>query len=453
MPTVRPFEEWFIGADARRWVQALWWAVGCVLLIACVNVANLFILQAVGRSHEMSVRLALGAGRWRLVRVFVFESLLLSSLSGLVGLWVASQTMRLSQHLTTDFDALALELDRPVVVYLSAISVAVGLIAGLATATHLLRLADGGLTGASARTVAGNRREGRMFTGFVCVQMAVAVALLGSATVTLSSRWRAGRRPRRESSGVRDRLAVPAPGTLRHAGSAHGVLPAARRPPGGRRWHGCGCLRGRCTHRAHVARGCGSCRRRPRRPRGLSIRRVDRDRAGIFPCAWRLDARRTRRARRGRRGARARGRSEPPVRRRPRPGRSPLGERFRLRAESPGTPPGPWHIVVGVASNVVQDDRTRQATEPITYLAHAQHPQPNMFVFVRGRSATTLAAALRREIAAMDPALPVPALWPLELRLARGYALERNTTALLAIFAFVAVTLASTGLYAVSRMA
>ncbi len=130
------------------------------------------------------------------------------------------------------------------------------------------------------------------------------------------------------------------------------------------------------------------------------------------------------------------------------PGRSPLGERFRLRAEPPGAPPGPWHTVVGVASNVVQDDRTRQATEPITYLAHAQHPQPNMFVFARGKSATTLAAALRREIAAMDPALPVPALWPLELRLARGYALERNTTALLAIFAFVAVTLASAGLYA-----
>jgi ABC-type antimicrobial peptide transport system permease subunit len=73
-----------------------------------------------------------------------------------------------------------------------------------------------------------------------------------------------------------------------------------------------------------------------------------------------------------------------------------------------------------------------------------------MFAFARSHvPPASLATAVRREVYAMDPDLPVPALWPLHTRLDRAYALERNTTALLGGFALVALVLATVGLYAV----
>jgi putative ABC transport system permease protein len=129
------------------------------------------------------------------------------------------------------------------------------------------------------------------------------------------------------------------------------------------------------------------------------------------------------------------------------PGEIPLGKRLRL---SSGREPTPWLTVVGVLSNVVQNDRTRQESDSVVYLPYQQTPQRNMFAFARTSVGPgSLATAFRRQIYAMDPYLPVPALMPLAERFDRAYAFERNITVLFLVFAAIALLLASVGLYAV----
>ncbi len=451
VPVLSGFDEWFVGAAARTLYKGLWGAVGCVLLIVCVNVANLLVLQAIGQSHEMAVRLALGAGRWRVVRQFVIESLLLSSLGGVIGWWLAHVGVRVFTLAQAASAVLALEIDRSVIVYLSAISAATGLAAGLATATHLTKLSAGGVSIAANQTVAGGRGGTRLSYVFVGVEMALAIMLLAGAGVTIRSLVRVltanvGVKaakvltaslylpPERYTSSearlafyrdLGDRLAA-LPGVESVAFGA--MAPTERTPRVAFELADTPALDERTrptTAMCVISPGYFSVLGASI-VAGRDIQSSDRaPDAPIVLVNQRFADRQW-------------------------PGQSPLGKRLRLFSASPGAPPTPWLTVVGIASNIVQNDRTRQAFEPTLYVLYAQQPQPNMFAFARSRVPPgSLATAVRREVYAMDPQLSVPAVWPLDTRLDRAYAIERNTTVLFGGFAIVALVLAAVGLYGV----
>jgi len=116
--------------------------VALVLLVACVNIANLLLARAATRRKEIAVRLAVGAGRWRLIRQLLTESVLLAVIGGVVGLLFARLCMRalltyLPQETQTALDVAP---DARVLVFTLAISVLTGLLFGLAPAWQATRL-------------------------------------------------------------------------------------------------------------------------------------------------------------------------------------------------------------------------------------------------------------------------------------------------------------------------
>jgi putative ABC transport system permease protein len=157
-------------------------AVGFVLLIACANVANLFLARTAGRQKELVVRAALGAGRLRLIRQLITESALLGVAGGAVGLllayWGEKGLVSLVRS-TFETGALAtVTIDGTVLGFTLVLSLAVGMTAGLAPAFGASRLDVNDTLKEGSRGLTGNRRRQRIRGALVVAEIAVALVLL-----------------------------------------------------------------------------------------------------------------------------------------------------------------------------------------------------------------------------------------------------------------------------------
>jgi len=163
-------------------------AVAFVLLIACANVANLFLARAAGRGHEMALRSTLGAGRWRLVRQLLTESTLLSIAGGVCGILIAFWSVPTLLALAPAGKVPRMEMVRMdgwVLAYTFGISVITGVVFGLAPAFHATRHDAGESLSQAGRSVTGSHE--RMRSALTVSEIALALVLLTGAGLLLKS--------------------------------------------------------------------------------------------------------------------------------------------------------------------------------------------------------------------------------------------------------------------------
>ena len=158
-------------------------AVGLLLLVACANAANFLLAQASKRGRELAIRNALGAGRGRLVRQFVTETLLLSGLSCAVGISIAVGLLRALLALTPpDLPRLAeVTISWPVLVFSAGISFVAAIVLGILTAVRATSSAPGRTVVEAGRGSVGTRRSERVGRAIVAGQLAMTLALLTGA--------------------------------------------------------------------------------------------------------------------------------------------------------------------------------------------------------------------------------------------------------------------------------
>ena len=176
-------------------------AVFSVLLIACSNVANLLLVRFTGRRREIALRMALGAERRGIVRLFVLESALVSVIAGAVGLCLALWTVAVVPRVAGDNIPLESHaaVHLPVLVFTLVLSLMTGLVMGLYPAWQSSRadLVDGLKDG--GRAISGSRGQQRFRRGLVAGQVGLSVVLLAGAAMLVSSFIRLSR----QESGFR----------------------------------------------------------------------------------------------------------------------------------------------------------------------------------------------------------------------------------------------------------
>lgn len=176
------------GRGIRTPLLFVFGVVGAILLIACANLANLLLARAAARTREVSIRATLGAGRSRLFRQLLAESLLLSLAGGLAGLGLAYGLVPLLNWLAPfDLDkAFRLSIDPNVLLFTLATSLLTGLLFGLIPAWHGTRIDLAQATKEGGKSSSG-RSSGRLRTALVFVEVALSMVLLVGAGLLVRS--------------------------------------------------------------------------------------------------------------------------------------------------------------------------------------------------------------------------------------------------------------------------
>jgi putative ABC transport system permease protein len=440
-----PLHDWVV-TDIRPALVVFIAAVGVVLLIACANVANLLLARAAGRSREFAVRAALGAGRLRLVRQLLTESLLLALLGGIVGVGVADWSLSaLVQLSPQDLPRLhEVVIDGWVLAFMAAVTGATAFIFGLVPAWQSSRI-DAASLKEGARSIAPGSRVTRRV--LVVAQVAASVALVVCAGLLVRSFERLQRVPpgvdpenvitfRIDLPGLKydtderkidffERLSQrlrALPGVTAAGGTS--VLPL--QGPG---WTGDLFVEGRpdvwgrdLRHKTIVPGYFAAIGLPIVRGRDLAAS----DTASAPPAVVVNETL-----------ARMYFKDEDPVGR-------------RIAFEHPQKNPDvSWATIVGVVRDEKQDGLGLPVA-PEVYDSHRQSSESGLAMAVRGQVAPeALVRSVREEVRALEPTIALYDVRTLEEVVSESMARERFTTWLVTVFAALALAIAAVGVYGV----
>jgi predicted permease len=452
-----PLKQSIFG-NVRRTLTLLLGAVGLVLLIGCVNVANLLLARASARGRELAVRQALGAGRGRLARQLLTESVLLSLLGGAAGVAVLLAAKGSLVRLVPDGLPLLgdVTIDSRVLLFALVATAVSGVLFGLAPALQADRLDLAPALKSEARGSTSSGEQARARRTLVVAEFALSLVLMVAAGLLLRSFWglldaRLGFDPRRVMA-VRTRLPYPNDVSVDKYGTQaqkarflREVLRRGRTLPG--------------VEEAALGDFWSIPLDHPRRDLGLVPLLVEGrgteaaqaplvDGAVVTPEYFHLLGMT---AQRGRSFTNFDDEAAPGVAvvnaamaRAFWPHEDPLGKRVKLSRAATS-----WTTVVGV----VADARTESlldADVPVIYASAYHKPAKHLALFLRGRlDAAAIPERVREQIQAVDPTLPVFGARMLGETVAASLAARRFAMEMVGLFAMTALLLAGLGIYGV----
>jgi putative ABC transport system permease protein len=450
---VQSFSDIVTGPNVAILIGALMGAVGFVLLIACANVANLLLARAVDRSREISIRIALGAGRWRIIRQLLIESVMLSVVGGFCGWLISIWGIRV-------FDAavrsqipawMNFSLDYRGFAYLAIISIGTGLAFGLAPALRLAGLDLNTTLKDGSRGSSSGARTKYLSGLLVVTEMALAVVLLTGAGLMIRSFLNTYNM----QTGVNQknvlvmRLLLPEP---KYPHEQDQIAFHDR-------------LKARLDALPGVDVSCISI---TMPTGGAMVPRFelegaapvdDKHRSSISMLVISPDYFRAMDVKvlKGRSFSEIDGTTGTHVAMVNQrfvekfwPDEDPIGKRLRTYDDKK---PEPWLIVVGVVPNILQNLENKTSArdhDPLIYVPYRQKALRDMALMARTRvPPNSLATAFRQAVATIDEDMPLYNVRSLEERLDINNWSQRIFGSLFGIFAAIALALASFGLYAV----
>jgi putative ABC transport system permease protein len=431
--------------DVRPILYTLLGAVGCVLLIACANIANLLLARATARHRELSIRTALGASRARLVRQLLTESVLLGLAGGAAGMLLARWGLDLLLALAPSTLPRTgdIHLDASVLIFSLALSVLTGVIFGIAPALLAAHsdVQEGLKQGARGSTDA----RGRLRGALVVLEVAFALVLLGGAGLLARSFMRLthvdpGFVP--EHATVL-RLALPEKKyekSEQQLAFADALLSRLRMLPG--------VQAAGLTHSLPLISDWVLDFKIEGRPEVPPADLPNTNYYSVTPDYFRAM---------GIRLIRGRLFNQHDDARAPRvavinetlarqffPNEDPIGKRILVT-----NGPAVWRQVVGIVADIKQYGVDKETTSQ-TYEPYAQYPFRSLNVVLRtSDSGAALAGALRPAVYAIDKDQPVGTIQPLEEILGATIAKQRFAMLLLIVFSSVALVIAAVGIYGV----
>ena len=445
-PRVYSLREYMVGS-LRTPLFVLFAAVGFVLLIACVNVSNLILARAGARQKELAIRAALGAGRKRLVRQALTESILLSSLGGVLAIALAYAALRLLVRLSLEniprLDEVAIHSG--VLIFTMIISLLTGIGVGFAAAWHFYRAQPNEALKQGGRS-ASDAAPQKFRSALVVFEVALAAALLLSAVLLVRGFLKLENVPpglqsqgvfsatislldvRYQESAKQFQFFDQLIEAISNRNSVESASAIDNPPFSG--WYNDTTfeIEGRALpapglYPDEEIRIAASAYFRTLGIPILRGREFERtDRADSFPVAVVSDS----------------------LSRKFWPNESPIGKRVKIAGLDPESP---WMTIVGVVGDVRHGGLSDE-TRPILYLPMAQNPNDTMTIVIHSReNPAAISTALREAVRNMDPSLPLYNVRTMEEAVSESLAQPRFTFRLISFFAALALVLASIGIY------